>query len=126
VELGLFEDPVDALAEARRRTANIMGLELRKNAKFTMKQYLSGVLGAEESMVCETDGLYDDSNPFESECHGETISADGTGEVWCDDDPCGPSGCGPMGLAEMKIEKWKLPKIIRKLPKINSKRKLET
>ena len=106
-----FEDPIDALAEARRRVANIMGLKLRKNAKFTMKQYLSGVSGAEES-VCETDGLYDDSDPFESECHGEEIHADGTGEMWCDDDPEGPSGCGPMGLVEMRIKK--LPKIKRR------------
>lgn len=106
VELGLFEDPVDALAEARRRTANMMGLELRENAKFTMKQYLSGVSGAEESVVCETD-LYGDS-----ECHGETIRADGTGEVWCDDDPDGPTACGPRGLVEMRIKK--LPKIKRR------------
>lgn len=106
VELGLFEDLV-ALAEARRRTANIMGLELRKNAKFTMKQYLSGVSGAEESVVCEMDDLYADST-----CHGETILADGTGKVWCDDDPDGPSACGPMGLVEMRIKK--LPKIKRR------------
>ena len=74
-----------------------------------MKQYLRGVSGAERDVVSEMDDWY------EQNCYGETISADGTGEVWCDDDPEGPTACGPLGLVEMRIKKFKLPKIIKKV-----------
>ena len=101
---GLFEDPADARAIARkdlkRSVEGYDCLIIGENAKFTMEQYLLGVLGAEKDIRCE-DKLWRIN---------ERLEEDGSWLIECKEVACD----GPKFRYQYRIKKYKMPKITRK------------
>jgi hypothetical protein len=102
---GLFEDPADARVIARtaleRWVGECEGLRLRNKSKFTMEQYLSGVLGPEKDIRCD-DGLWSFDERLEKD-GSRTIEFN---EVECDGERAG---------YQFRIKKYKVPKITKKI-----------
>ena len=75
-------------------------MKLRKNATFTMNQYLRGVLGAEGDVRC----------PDKLWTFGESLEEDGSRLIWFDE----AEFDGDTYHGKYRIKKYKVPKITRK------------